>query len=511
MADSLSLEYVRFLGRVFLTSSTIWGTWWLWRFMLSPALNPSRPRQFPYWVPLVGHVKGMLMNASDVFTRGRQYFGNTREPFTLTVMGEELYVITSPEHVLAVYKETSALDFDSIVQDILGDFGVKKETSNKMFERNYGDKNWMDLAHANFKLQMHPGEKLEVLQSTFLGNIDRSLRWENVSGPMVQETANDGNELTISLWEWCGHVLVDSATRAFFGDALYKTTPDLLKDFFVFDEESWKLPYQYPHWAAREMYDSKAKGEAAFEKYLALPKDQREDASWIVKELESGMESLGIEEPDQKSPLIFLLYRLVNTNAYRLCFWCLAYLLFDPELLDSIKTESKGALQDDGTLNMTYLLDHCPLLSSFYEEILRISNDPIGTRVVKQPVIIGGKTLLPGHKVLMPYKQMHFDPAVFGSNAADFDPRRFLNNKNLVRSTSYRPFGGASTHCPGRFLARREVYMFVVLVLHRFDIKLDTKGGEAKMPRLDQTIPSGGVLTPVKGDGVTVKLTRSTN
>jgi len=196
----------------------------------------------------------------------------------------------------------------------------------------------------------------------------------------------------------------------------------------------------------------------------------------------------------------------VNTNAYRLCFWCLAYLLFDKTLLTSIKEESRVALQADGTLNMGFLLDRCPLLSSFYEEILRISNDPIGTRIVKQPVTIGNKTLLPGHKVLMPYKQMHFDPVVFGSNAAEFDPRRFLNNKNLARSTSYRPFGGAATHCPGRFLARREVYMFVVLVIHRFDIELDTKGGPAKFPRLDQTIPSGGVLTPVEGDGVTIKV-----
>jgi len=198
----------------------------------------------------------------------------------------------------------------------------------------------------------------------------------------------------------------------------------------------------------------------------------------------------------------------VNTNAYRLCFWCLAHLLFDEVLLESIKDETKGALQADGTLNMAFLLEHCPLLSSFYEEILRISNDPIGTRIVVQPVTIGNKTLLPGHKILMPYRQMHYDPAVFGSNVSEFDPKRFLNNKNLARSTSYRPFGGAATHCPGRFLARREIYMFVVLTIHRFDISL-AEGKAAKFPRLDETIPSGGILTPVEGDGVTIKLKRS--
>jgi hypothetical protein len=32
----------------------------------------------------------------------RQNFGNSRESFTVTVLGEELYIIISPEDVLAV-------------------------------------------------------------------------------------------------------------------------------------------------------------------------------------------------------------------------------------------------------------------------------------------------------------------------------------------------------------------------------------------------------------------------
>lgn len=224
-------------------------------------------------------------------------------------MGEELYIVTSPGDVLAVYKETAALDFDPIVREIMADFGVTEQTLDKMFDRNFGGKHWMDQSHANFKLQMHPGEKLGVLQRIFLDNIDQSLRWEKISGPMIQETSDDRSELTIDLWQWCGHVL-DSATRAFFGGSLYEISPHLLDDFFIFDNESWKLSYRYPHWAAPDMYNDKAKGEATFAKYLALPKERRQDASWIIDELENGMKSLGIEEEDQKAPILFLLYRL---------------------------------------------------------------------------------------------------------------------------------------------------------------------------------------------------------
>lgn len=138
----------------------------------------------------------------------------------------------------------------------------------------------------------------------------------------------------------------------------------------------------------------------------------------------------------------------------------------------------------------------------------RSVDSPVGIREVAAEVSIGGKTLKPGRTLLMPYKQLHFDPSVFGSNAAVFDARRFLTKKSLLRSTSWRPFGGAATHCPGRFLARREVYMFIATILCRFDMKLaaGTDGGKPKFPKLDECIPSGGILSPIAGDDLILEV-----
>lgn len=224
-------------------------------------------------------------------------------------MGQELYIVTSPKDTLSVYKNSKALDFNPIIKEIMASFGLRSSTLDKMFQETAEGKSWMDISHDNFKLQMHPGERLEEIQGKFLGNIDASLHWDKLSGPMV--ISGFGNdEKVVSLFKWCGEVLVESATRAFFGDALFGTDPNLLADFFVFDAQSWKLSYQYPYFAARDMYDAKAKGEAAFSKYLALPKEQREDASWIVKCMAEGIENLGIHEESQSSPMLFVLFRL---------------------------------------------------------------------------------------------------------------------------------------------------------------------------------------------------------
>jgi cytochrome P450 len=156
---------------------------------------------------------------------------------------------------------------------------------------------------------------------------------------------------------------------------------------------------------------------------------------------------------------------------------------------------------------MPHLLEHSALLASLYDKLLRLANAPTSSRVVASEAVIGRKLLRPGCKLLMSYRQLHFDPRVFGANAAHFDAARFLNNKGLARSTSYRPPGGAATHCPGKFLARWEVYMFVVLVLRWFDINLEGVGGEKpRFPRMHETIPSGGMMGPVTGDDVFVKV-----
>ncbi|RYP61048.1 hypothetical protein DL770_009861 [Monosporascus sp. CRB-9-2] len=447
---------------------------------------------------------------AKIFRTGRQYVADTLNIWSLTILGEEMYVVSSPNDVLLVYREPIKLDADFAVKDVLADFGVTPDNIAKIFDRNGTPKHWMDYCHEHFKSQMHPGERFNILQEKFLGNIDASLQWDRISGNML--LSNSTTSKTVSLWKWCHEVLVNSATLSFFGKAIYRVCPTIVPDFFIFDADAWKLPYRYPKFAAREMYDAKARGETAFAEFLALPAEERQDASWIVNTIRDGLSGLGVDDPKQCGAMLFSLHRVVNSNAYRLCFWSLAFLLHDPRLLSIIKEEIKPALKDDGGPDMHYLVENCPLLASFYEEILRWTNDPISIRLVTEEVTIGRTTLKPGRKLIMPYRPMHYDKAIFGENASEFDAGRFLNNKGLYRSTSWHPFGGGAMYCPGRFIAKREVYMFVVLALSRFDMELVSKNGKSgkqKFPTLDETIPAGGILPPIPEDDVIVRLRKA--
>jgi hypothetical protein len=96
-----------------------------------------------------------------------------------------------------------------------------------------------------------------------------------------------------------------------------------------------------------------------------------------------------------------------------------------------------------------------------------------------------------------------------------FEPQRFLNNKAMYHSSSYRPFGGGNTICPGRNLARKSIYTFTAILLGRYDVSLaetvEFMAGKQSFPRIDDTKPGLGALAPVHGDDVILILKKKPN
>lgn len=133
------------------------------------------------------------------------------------------------------------------------------------------------------------------------------------------------------------------------------------------------------------------------------------------------------------------------------------------------------------------------------------------SRKVLEPTTIGGKILQPGNSVIIPSRQLHKNEAVWGENVNDFDAFRFTKNKGLARHSSFRPFGGGVTYCPGRILAKEEVFGFIAILLHRFNIRLaelpEANGEKQIFPQLDDSTPALGITGPVKSMDVVVEMT----
>lgn len=197
----------------------------------------------------------------------------------------------------------------------------------------------------------------------------------------------------------------------------------------------------------------------------------------------------------------------VNTNTYKVCFWVMAHIVHSSSLYETIRRETAPAILSNGEIDNQYLHSSCPHLESLFNEVLRFASASSSIRKVVSPTIIGGKKLPTGARVMFPFRQLHYNEDAYGEDVMSFNPDRFLQGKNLPRSSSYRPFGGGTSYCPGRFIARQEVYYVAVFMLHRFKIRvLDRPGSKDKpvFPRMDEWRPTTGLMSPVSGDDVLI-------
>jgi hypothetical protein len=253
-------------------------------------------------------------------TRARLYFHNQRAPFALTLGGEKLYFLTSPEDAQAFFRNTSSLEFESVVYELGITFGVSKEAmdlsytrptseandrvSQTLGTRNSRLKSLVDLNKEFWKVQLHPGEEYRKVQDVFLTEITARLKHGQLPPSSVHSTS--GTEVTVSLLTLCQCVLIESTLIAFFGEILLRIAPSLVTDFLDFDEENWKLWYKWPK--ATKMNTAKDRMAKAMESYLALGDKSRQDASFIIKTFIKSQRALNTPDEDIAKVLCMLVF-----------------------------------------------------------------------------------------------------------------------------------------------------------------------------------------------------------
>jgi len=121
-------------------------------------------------------------------------------------------------------------------------------------------------------------------------------------------------------------------------------------------------------------------------------------------------------------------------------------------------------------------------LDSFIKEVLRV-RPVIGaniTRIALRDFTFANGTFIPaGTKISTAANPQHFDPEIYGENAAAFDGFRFTRHADkggvshqLATSTSdYVIFGYGRHICPGRHFAVNEIKALVCHVLMNYDLK----------------------------------------
>lgn len=181
-------------------------------------------------------------------------------------------------------------------------------------------------------------------------------------------------------------------------------------------------------------------------------------------------------------------------NATPSVFWLLFYIYSVPGLLEDLRQEvanatSTGLLstqeyQKKHSISVVKLRESCPLLVSTYRETLRLKTNNVYTRWVQADTLLDDRYLLKqGSIVQIPGASMHADPALWGAEVKDFNPRRFIKGAATHRPGAFRTFGGGTSLCPGRHFALIEIVSTAAMFVMRYDMK--PRGGTWKEPKME--------------------------
>ena len=138
--------------------------------------------------------------------------------------------------------------------------------------------------------------------------IDHLLQWEMLSDPEVLSSGPHAK--LVSLHDWCREVMLDSATRAFFGDRILEIDPGFIRDLITFDDDNWMSNFETPplfSTKAKKFYAANGKMVKALTKYFGLPLEERPGAAWMLQTFEIEMRALDIDN-QQIASMIALMY-----------------------------------------------------------------------------------------------------------------------------------------------------------------------------------------------------------
>jgi len=196
----------------------------------------------------------------------------------------------------------------------------------------------------------------------------------------------------------------------------------------------------------------------------------------------------------------------IVANAMPATFWVISYIFTHPDVLRDIRAELENtdgvvSVRSNGEriISISGLRAKTPLLNSVLREVLRVYAALSSVRLVLEDTIIANQYLLKkGSIVQIPAVTVHSDASIWGSDVAEFNPRRFEKSINgtlvengsagadkkekQVHPSAFRAFGGGSSLCPGRHFAQMEILGFTTMLVLGYELG-PVEGDKLMLPK----------------------------
>ncbi|KAK3388670.1 cytochrome P450 [Sordaria brevicollis] len=488
---------------------------------ISPPHDPSEPPLVKPRFPVIGHLFGLLNHQVNYFS---ELFKRYHLPIaTLPIGNQKLYVIFDAPLQQAALKSKD-MDAQSFMVDFIPRiFGVKQGTIDKLLGKDGVHPSIMGDMEQVFKAALS-GDNLQKLASTTLATMADTLN---------DVDARKGTKIP-NMFLWLQSLLSRSTSKALWGEN-HNPFKDhgVIDALWDFEHNMGPLVFGFlPSIIARRAYLARKKVQSAlFPYFSARHYDTDPSTSYFIRARTRLLKRYDL--PDDEMAKNEVAITLVSTtNVLSTLFWCIAEIWTRPDLLQQVRAEALLAVfgdsqkafadEDMGTRTITIpaagLDAKCPLLASCFRESIRLASQIVtARRVLKDTTLtdpVSGRSYLlkADTNVMMPAKVVHRNTAVWGADAEEFNPRRFMWEElgpkvERQRKAAFVPFGGGKHMCPGRHFAFTENLALMAALAIGFEIeglnKSKLKMGDSKRGETAKPLPGleGGQVVLKKREG----------
>jgi cytochrome P450 len=260
----------------------------------------------------------------------------------------------------------------------------------------------------------------------------------------------------------------------------------------------------FPSIICPKAYNGRERFVAAFVSWL--DKGHYSEASPAIRGV---VQDLAEQSHDDIARILFFYMSVATVNTAPVIGWMVMHILADDNLRGELRKELLASLQTSNStggektvhIDLSRPQDSHPLLVATYQEALRLGSLATANREVMDDMTTldaqTGKvfTMKRGVRVSVPTWILHRREDIWGDDAAEFNPYRFLGDaaSNRVRTGhGYLPYGGGVHYCPGRHFAKAEILAVAGLLIAALDIE-PLHDGKFELPK---DAPGGGSRRP---------------
>lgn len=437
--------------------------------------------------------------------------------FTLPIfLSPRLIIVASPTLISLVQRNSKTLSFEHIVAELTTrmaptDDGAQ-EVIMKGIETRDPSQSILAAMHDMQVENLGPGKILDELS--------------NVQLKEMASIVNDevGDVLETGLYEWLKHIVTRSNMFAAYGkNNVMVMDPSMEPAFWEFEMGLSVLIIGVAPWLfAPKAYRAQRKLSNAMVEWAE--KGYWKDASTWIQNRRRLNTKMGLTPRQAAQVELGMMFGLL-ANAMPTTFWLIGYIWTHQELLRDLREQlenADGLLTAEGDkriISISALKTKAPLLISVFREVLRINAPTASVRVVLEDTVVADQYLLKkGSIVQIPASLVNLDRSTWGSDAHEFNPRRFEKSANgtiadsgsetgkekTVHPAAFRSFGGGTSLCPGRHFAQIEILGFTAMMALGFD--LESADEEAlELPEKKSALLPLSIYRPQKDLRVTVR------